>query len=237
MIRHLLVTLVIILCGSYSHAVDIQFPEDELARESVYPVFDNPTAVKRRNVGLEGRVELGLYGGWALNNALVDPMNGGLLLTYHFSEIHAVQLQGGVYSTTDSQYVPGIQEELPANQRNLTKAPKPKYIGLLNYQISPYYGKLSITKQAVLNLSVFFTAGIGTIAIGDSNYMAFSLGLGQKLYFSEHFGLRADLKALFHQQPNALSKPITNGETPPNSYYETQNVSSGLLTIAAIYTL
>lgn len=232
-----LIILTALVLVPNARAVDIQFPEEELARESVYPVFDNPTAVKRRNVALEGRFELGLYGGWGLNDALSDPMTGGGMLTYHFSEIHAFQVQGGVFSSTKSQYVPGIEQRLDASERNLDKAPKRKYVVLGNYQISPYYGKISITKQYVMNLSIFATAGVGTIAIGDTNYMAFSLGLGQKLYFSEHWGLRADLKFLFHQAPNPLSKPITNGQNPPNSYFETQNVTNGMLTVAAIYTL
>src|SRR4051812_14644000 len=124
--RILILLFATLTLAPLAHAVDIQFPEEELARESVYPVFDNPTAVKRRNVSLEKRIEVGLYGGWSLNDALNEPLTGGLMLTYHFSEIHAFQVQGGLFSSKDSQYVPEIEDKLPVNERNLTRGPKPK---------------------------------------------------------------------------------------------------------------
>ncbi len=236
-VTSLVFLLATLLTSSFAHAVDIQFPEEELARESVYPVFDNPTAVKRRNVVLENRVEFGLYGGWSLNDALADPMTGGLMIAYNFTEIHAFQLQGGVFSTSKSQYVSGIEEKLPASGGDLKYIPQPKYLVMGNYQITPFYGKLSITKQTVMNLSLFATAGLGTIAIGDSSYMAFSLGIGQKLYFTDRIGLRADLKMLIHQAPNTLSTVHVGPDPVPNSYYTNHTVNNGMLTVAAIYIL
>lgn len=227
--------VLILLSPLSARAVDIQFPEEELARESVLPKFDNPEAVKRRAVDTEGRFEAALYGGWALNDALFNPMTFGGLLGYHFNELHAAQVQIGIFSTQPSQYVPGIENELPANERNLAKGPAVKSLFLGNYQITPFYGKLSITKSVVLNLSIFATAGVGTIQIGDGSSVAFGLGIGQKLYFSRNFGLRADLKALFYSAPNPLSIPITEGNTPANSEYEKQSVMNGLLTVAGIF--
>lgn len=235
--------LILKVAGSFTlmfslqaNAVDIQFPQEQLARESVYPIFDNPEAVKRRNVILENRIELGAYGGWTLNDALSDPMTGGLMVTYHFTETHAFHVQGGVFTTKPSQYVPQLEAD-NIGLKNLASGPQPKYMVLGNYQITPYYGKISITKQAVMNLSIFGTAGIGTIAIGDSNYMAFGLGLGQKLYFTSNLGLRADLKVLFYQSPNTLSRAIPDGEKPANSFFEKHNVTNSLLTIGMIYLL
>jgi len=151
---------------------------------------------------------VGLYGGWSLNDALNEPLTGGLLLTYHFSEIHAFQIQGGIFSSKDSEYVPQIEAKLPSNERNLTRGPKPKYLVFRKLSDHSVLWKISITKQTVWNLSIFADLGVGTIAVGDSNYLAFGLGLGQKLYFNEHWGIRFDLKELMYQGPNTLSKPL-----------------------------
>ena len=225
------------LFGQLANAVEIQFSEDELARESVVPVFDNPEAVKLRNVGTKNRFEFGLYGGWTLNDALFSPLTGGGSISYNFTEVHAAQVQAGIFSTSPSQYVSDIEGSSRGNVKNLANSPAPKLLMMANYQITPYYGKVSITKQNVMNLSLFGTLGVGTIQIGDSSSLVFGLGLGQKLYLGKNWGLRADLKALFYSAPNALSILIPDGQAPPNSAYKTHSVTNGLLTIGAIFLL
>lgn len=228
-----LLMLLFVLTAVKSEAVEIQFPEQELARESVYPVFDNPEAVKRRNVVTAGHVELSLGGGWSLNDALNEPYVLGGALAYHFNEQHAVQLFGNIFSNTKSQYVDGI--ERTGNVANLNNAPKPSYLGLLNYQLTPYYGKLSITKQTVMNLAIFVQAGVGTININGENIFAWSLGIGQKLYFGSRWGLRADLRAVTYQAPNPFSITIPAGRVPKNSEYAKQSFTNGLMTVSGLF--
>ena len=47
---------IIFLLSSLAHAADeIEVPDDELAKESVLPVFDSVISVKNRNVTTSGR--------------------------------------------------------------------------------------------------------------------------------------------------------------------------------------
>lgn len=216
-----------------AHAVDIQFPEQELARESVYPVFDNPEAVKARNVVTKGRVELSLGGGWSLNDALNEPYVLGGGIAYHFTELHGVQLFGNTFSNSKSQYVDGI--ERTGQVSNLKNAPKPSYLALLNYQLTPYYGKLSITKQSVMNIAIFVQAGVGAININEEDIFAWSIAFGQKLYFGKNWGLRADLRAVNYQAPNPFSISIPANRVPKNSEYAKQSVTNGVLTVAGLF--
>jgi outer membrane beta-barrel protein len=214
-------------------AVDIQFPEQELARESVYPVFDNPEPVKRRTVETAGKVEVSLGGGWSLNDALNEPYVLGGGVAYHFNEFHAAQIFANVFSNSKSQYVDGI--ERTGNVANLKNAPKPSYLALLNYQLTPYYGKLSITKQTVMNLAIFVQAGLGSININGEDIFAWSLGFGQKLYFGSRWGLRADLRAVTYQAPNPFSISIPANRVPKNSEYAKQSFTNGLMTVSGLF--
>lgn len=240
MIKRLVLSAFLIWCAP-ALAVDIQFPEEELARESVYPVFDNPEAVKRRNVETAGRFELGLGGGWSVNDALYDPLTFGGMLTYHFDEVHAAQFYGTIFSSGPSQYVAGLEER--GQIKNLENAPRTKSLMLLNYQITPYYGKISLTKQAVLNLSIYGTAGAGFVDVNGENIFAWSLGLGQKLYFSKNWGLRADLRAVTYQAPNAFSYNGPGGPSlpadrvPSNSEYGKQSFTNTIVTVGVVYLL
>ena len=71
----------------------VEFPEEQLARESVVPVFDQPEAVKKRYVPLGGRVELGVFAGATLSDSFFNSYPFGLNVNYHFSDFHAVNVE------------------------------------------------------------------------------------------------------------------------------------------------
>ena len=54
---------------SFSFAEVIEFPDEDLATETVLPVFENKVAVKNRLIELEGRFEAGFQLGATLNEA------------------------------------------------------------------------------------------------------------------------------------------------------------------------
>ena len=67
-------------------------------------------------------------------------------------------------------------------------APHPLFAGFLNYYFTPLYGKISITKKAVFNFSLYSFAGAGVIAFkhGSSDLVmdpAGHIGIGQKILF------------------------------------------------------
>lgn len=187
-------------------AVTIEFPKEELARESVLPVFDNTVAVKSRLVPTKGRVEVGAAMGLAMNEPFFESSRFGGHLAYHFTETHGLLLSGQMYS--DGL---GKNGQALANT-NLSKsgsayirmqyAPQPKYHFLASYQITPYYGKISVFKDFVMNLSLYGLLGAGVIDIGGETVPALNLGIGQKFYFSKNWGIRADLGLMAYEGVN-----------------------------------
>lgn len=198
-----------LLCFSFNAlAVTIEFPEDELARESVLPVFDNAVAVKSRLVPTAKRMEVGLATGFAMNEPFFKSLRYGGSLAYHFTETHGVFVQGLLYSdglnnngntlaNTDFNSGPTAETYI-----RIQYAPQPSYHLMANYQITPYYGKISVFKDFVMNLSLYGLLGVGVIDVGGESVPAFNVGFGQKFYFSKNWGIRADLGLMAYNGVN-----------------------------------
>ncbi len=216
-----------LLISFHAFAVTIEFPEEELARESVLPVFDNAVAVKSRLVPTKGRVELGLGAAYALNEPFFNTQRFGGHLAYHVTETHGILLSGQFYSdglgdngkalaTTDLAESPSVETYV-----RMEYAPQPKYHFFANYQITPYYGKISVFKDFVMNLSLYGLFGLGTIDIGGESVPAFNMGLGQKFYFSKRWGIRADLSLVAYEGVNFFERSNGSGGSPIEDSYST----------------
>ena len=196
------IVLLVILFSVESKAVKIQFPEEELATESVLPKFDNPEPVKNRNIVTQKRFEISGMLGWTLNDVFVDPLTIGGMVTYHLTEIHGLQFYYGKFSSEVNDYPSQINNETGASIR----PPTPESTMLLAYQITPYYGKLSTTNQGVTNMSFYGTLGVGTYTISGENGFAMSAGLGSKVYLTKRFNLRVDYRWFFFEGKDPIGE-------------------------------
>ncbi len=232
-------TVFLVLSTAIAHAEEIKFPDEELATESVLPVFDQPVSVKNRSVTTAGRFELGGFGSYALTEPFFNPMSIGGTATYHFTEVHGINIVGNFFlggaSGYSGQLNPIPQTSINANLQN---APAPKFFVLGNYQHTAFYGKMSVSKNFVMNLSLYGLLGAGMIAIGDSSRPVVSAGLGQKFYFSPNFGLRFDLQVLAYRGPDPVSTDLSKTTTvQPTSVFTDKTYISPILSIGAVFIL
>ena len=192
-------------------AVVIEFPKEELARESVLPIFDNRMAVKSRLVPTKGRVELGLASGFALNEPFFKTLRYGGHLAYHITETHGFLLEGQIYqkglnrngnALDGTEFVQDEKDKSKVEHLRIKYAPQPESHFTANYQITAYYGKISVLKNMVMNLSLYGLGGVGMINIGGDSRPVFHLGLGQKFYFNRYWGIRADLGMMIYRGVN-----------------------------------
>lgn len=199
----------------------IEFPEEELARETVLPQFDSTTSVKNRNITVKGRLELGVGAGTNLTEALYNNQNFYGNLHYNFSETHAIGFTGIFISKGLSRMGKSLRagEGLGGDTFDPSLAPYPESILLAEYQLTAYYGKISITKLSVMNLSLYGLLGGGVVSFGDSKSPAFNIGLGQKFYFNKYFSFRYDLRFIFYQGPNPVQDDpdLRVGDSPVSS--------------------
>jgi outer membrane beta-barrel protein len=209
-------SLLTFLISFSAMAVTIEFPEEELARESVLPVFDNTVAVKSRLVPTEGRFEFGLALGLALNEPFFNTTRFGGHLAYHFTETHGVLLNGQFYMDglgDNGQSLANTNFNNAGTFIRMNFAPQPQYHFFANYQITPYYGKISVFKDFVMNLSLYGMLGLGMVDVGGETTPAFNIGIGQKFYFSKRWGIRADLGLMAYEGVNYFV--ASNGGTSP----------------------
>ncbi len=203
---------------SLSHAETVEFPEDELATETVLPVFEKVRSVLSRTVDTTERFELGGGAGMALNEPFYNPVNFGANGTYHFTDQHAANISGTFFMSGLTQYGKQLRngEGLTADQFDPNKAPAPKWMLLGNYQFTAYYGKISLSKQANMNLSLFGVAGGGVLMMGGIACPAIDVGFGQNFYMSKNAAVRFDLKLVMFNGPDATSLRLDNSTPAPD---------------------
>lgn len=219
--------VLILLSTQVVRAETIEFPEEELATESVLPVFDRKMVVRERAVKTEGRFEIGV--GTGLN--LAEPLYGQAVfnfgLGYHFSELHGVNFTGFFLNDElskagkDLKVGKGIPVEFDASL-----APTVDSMYFLNYQLTAYYGKMSITKQTTMHLSLYGLAGGGIVQWSDTTEMALDLGIGQKLYFTPNLAFQLDLMMAVYQGPDPTSPKFDAGQLNDGNSHKSNEFDS-----------
>lgn len=198
-------------------AVTIEFPEEELAKESVLPVFEGGTvAVKSRRVVTQQKVELGVMGGMIFNEPFFSPLTYGVHAGYHLNEFHSFAINAFMRDESVSSDAEQADSDLgPSAKINFNVVPIPKYVITLDYQMTPYYGKISLTKDYVMNLALYIYGGVGATDLGGEVTWIADVGVGQNLFFTPRLGLRLDMKFLLYEGLNVTSSSLTTNATAP----------------------
>lgn len=214
-------------------AEEVNVPRDELAQESVYPIFDNPVSVKNRNVQDTETVDIGFYGGAAITEPIYNTMKLGLAVNYHFNEAHSLGLMYGKNSVGLSKDAQGLKNDFGLD---FGRAPAPEYSLMADYNYKMYYGKLSVTKNGVVNTSIYFSGGAGITKYQHKSYPTLSVGVGERFYLTNHFAFKVDLRVQGNTAPvpfqaNALREgidPIPTYESFSERFTLTTNLELGL---------
>jgi outer membrane beta-barrel protein len=196
-------------------AETIEFPDEELATESVLPVFDKTVVVRERTVKTAKRFEVGGGAGLSLVEPLYEQMVFNITASYHFDELHGVNVSGVLLSDglsnagSDLKAGKGLENSTPFDA---SLAPTIQSMLFANYQFSAYYGKISLTKQKTMNLSLYGTVGGGIVNWSDTTTFGLDAGIGQKIYFTPNVGLRIDLMLAMYTGPDPTSPKTSNGQ-------------------------
>ncbi|MCB9026192.1 MAG: outer membrane beta-barrel domain-containing protein [Bdellovibrionaceae bacterium] len=222
------IPILVLLYSPMLLAEIIEFPEEELAQESVLPIFDRVEVVKSRNVDVDSRFEVGAGIGFNLTEALYDNKSLNLNITYNFSNLHAVNF---IYISPFTG-LSNMGEDL-ANGKGLSGgrfdaslAPYPKGYMLLNYQLTAYYGKISLSKDYVMNILLYGMAGLANVTFSDTTAMGATVGMGQKFFLTKNLGLRFDLIGIAFSGPDPtsatnLNPTLITSQVPSSSLEDT----------------
>ncbi len=199
-----------------SSATEINVPKDELAQESVYPIFDNVTSVKSRNVKDSETFDIGIFGGLAITEPISNTSKFGASLNYHFNQAHSIGLVYAKNSNGLSKDAEGLKSDFGLD---FTRAPFPEYSLLADYNYKLFYGKLSVTKNGVINTSIYFSGSGGIIKYIHKSYPAIVIGMGERFYFTNNFALKVDLRFFLNNAPIPFkSGALRSGIDPVPSY-------------------
>jgi outer membrane beta-barrel protein len=246
-LRHLFFySLVITPALQVAHAETIEFSEDELATESVLPVFDKTVVVRERAVKTTGRIEIGVGGGLNLAEPLYSQTVFDVMGVYSFDEVNGMN----IFATFLSSQLSTAGSELAAGQGlqpgssnpnfDASLAPTVQNMTFANYQFTAYYGKISIAKELTMNLSLYGMAGLGMVKWTDVAKVGVDVGFGQKLYFNEHNAIRFDMFLAMYQGPDPTNPTgsntmTTGGPTLPSSAFSTTTYIRPFMTLGYVY--
>ncbi len=217
--------------GMSSNADKIELPDEELARDSVLPVFEKTQAVLNKNVKTNGRFQFGLGAGLEVNEPFYNDTLYGVFGAYHFNEIHGVNLQFQAWSPGLSNYGEQIKTDQGLDP---DRSPQPQWAAIMNYEFVAYYGKISLSKQTVMNLNLFADVGLMYLDIEDRSTFGLNLGIGQTLFFTNNVGLRLDLKTVIFKGPDPASRPAS---PPPAASDFEENVHVNNQVLASLLFL
>ena len=199
-----------------AHGDKIELPEEELATETVLPVFENVEVVKNRTIQTAGRFEFGGGSGLSLNEAFYNNVSFYALGSYHFNETHGLNVMANFFMDGLSSYGEQLQsgEGLTGKNFDPSLAPSPTMSVIGNYQFTAFYGKISLSKKTVMNLSLFGNLGVGTMAFDGVQSIALNAGFGQKFYFTKNVAFRMDLRALIYEAPDPTTVDLDTVNNP-----------------------
>ena len=217
------IVFVLLFCSFWIKAREIRFPEEELAAESVLPIFSkNNQVTMNRNVKLKYKITaMG-----SLDYRADDPFYHRLAfsseLGFFLNEAHGLSLLG-LYFSEGISAIGKFFSEGDKKLQNISfyaaEAPHPKYAFLLNYNWVPFYGKLSLLKNIVMNYNISFHLGAGALALiqdqspgpyelYDFSNLRFSpiiiSGLNQKIFIGKKFYIHGWLRFFLYYGPNPV---------------------------------
>lgn len=226
--KKLLLTFVILTTASTALAeVNITFPEDELATESALPIFEDRVAVKNRKVNHKGKFEINLMAGMVASEPIYDPISYGLSLSYHFDNTKGIHILATMFTDGLSGSGKSLQNGNVISDSGSTsgqtfdalRAPHKEFMLAAHYQYTAYYGKISLTRDKVMNLSLSGLIGAGFYSMGGLTAPTVNMGVSQRLYFNSTVALRFDLLFSIFNGPDITSAGTlpTNGQPGPDA--------------------
>ena len=179
-------------------ATDLELPQEELAKETVLPVFDRVEMVRARKVKTAGRWEFATNYSWMMSEPIFDTNRLGLSIYKHTDEQTAWGAQLYSYTAGLSDYAKQLHQTF---NLDYNRAPKPQFGVFADYNKKLFYGKMSISKNTTMNTHLQSLFSLGMTKYENKMYPGMTAGVGYKFYFTPTISLRTDLRLFIHQAP------------------------------------
>lgn len=177
---------------------EVELPHEELATESVLPVFDKSVSVKNRAIKTANRWDSNLFYSYAMTEPIANVSKIGFSAYYNFHEARSI---GFLYARNFaglSSYADQLKQQYSFD---FNRAPQPQNTFLLDYNVKAFYGKMSLAKSMVINTILHGSLAGGVIQYEHKIFPAVVLGIGEKFYLNKSWALRFDMRLYTSQAP------------------------------------
>ena len=112
----------------------------------------------------------------------------------------------------------GENGEPTENDFDATRAPNKDLLIAAHYQYTAYYGKISLSRDTIMNLSLSGLIGGGVYLLDGLVAPTFNFGVSQRYYFSSRVALRFDILFSIFNGPDITSAGLlpANGQPGPD---------------------
>ena len=186
--------------------------EDILPTESVFPLLDSEDMVMNRQLNHTHRFEIKADLLIALDELFNDNKLLGITGYYHFNNDLGFGLKYYQYPSAFNTY----KQQFDTKGVFLDRAPQPVSIFVVSLANRILYGKISVSKDLVLPLTLEaqYDLGVNKYGIQSLLYSAFSLS--NKLYLQKKYIIDLSYTLQLHQVINPVSADIRQASPLPD---------------------
>lgn len=207
---------------SKSYAVEVRFPEEELESEYALPYFPNQReVVLSRRVIQKFKIGLSSSGMYVLDEPFYQPFVFNIQAFMYLTEIHGFGLEAWLSQNQSLSpsgkaftHIP-TKEPNVIDSLNVSFAPHPLMTFFLNYNYSPLYGKISLSKTLAYNIHIEGSVGVGIILMDwKKRYVpyiwtpAFQIRLNPKIYITKRIYGYGSIVLWTYQGKNPIDRAL-----------------------------
>jgi outer membrane beta-barrel protein len=165
--------------------------------------------VQNRKYNNDGRLELGVFGGLISSDPFLKVNHFGGRIGYHLNSIWSFYALGWTTKVKGSDAFIKYNEVADAPKIS-TNEPRSFIGGEVDTNL--LYGKLSVLGSMIIYVDVFLLGGAGVTKTETGSYFTPFIGLGQKIFLSQHFSLQLDYRIMQYNE-TIKSKVAANAGT------------------------
>ena len=223
---------------------EIRFPTEELAREYMLPVFEgNPRATMNRKVVLKHKLDVfgaALFRG---DEPFYFPLMFFPGIAFYFNEMHGVSITGVYFwpglSSKGEQLLrtPTRDQQFAVVQFNAALVPHPQWGVFAHYLLTPFYGKISLSKTLIVHFNLSISAGVGALNLVQNQCAqctrgrvalesvawrpAVWLGLKQRFFLGRRFYTYGEFGFFSYYGPNPVNENAKSSNAhPPEDFMD-----------------
>lgn len=171
--------------------------DKELRTDVVLPLVSPRVMVKNPNISFDNRFYLGFALSSLFTEPIFTPYRGILEIGYFRNERWGFRFELGWWPKgLNTQYTSGLSKQsVPPYEFERVPAPSFLYWASLDFQ--PYYGKISVAKNTVKNLTMFVSLGAGITQFPHKMLPGVNVSIGKRIFLTKQLFLKAEARFFY----------------------------------------